>query len=55
MNIVTEYHQTIRSLQRTKPRSHQRVKLQVRATELLTKILRREIGPKPRGVRVVAG
>lgn len=43
MNLVTEYHQTIRQLQRTKPRSHLRVKLQSRATDLLTKILRKEV------------
>lgn len=43
MNIVSEYHQTIRALQRTKPRSHLRVKLQSRATDLLTRILRKEV------------
>lgn len=42
MNIVSEYHQTIRALQRTKPRSHLRVKLQSRATDLLTKILQKQ-------------
>ncbi len=43
MNIVTEYHQTIASLRRAKPKSHIRIKLQSRATELLTKILRKEL------------
>lgn len=42
MNIVTEYRQTIAALQRAKPRSNQRVKLQARATELLVKILRKQ-------------
>jgi hypothetical protein len=42
-NIVTEYHQTIASLQKAKPRSHLRLKLQSKATELLTKILRKEV------------
>ena len=42
MNIVTEYRNTIIALQRCKPRSHQRVKLQAKATELLTKILRKQ-------------
>jgi len=43
MNLVTEYHQTIHALQKAKPRSNQRVKLQSKATELLTKILRKEV------------
>lgn len=43
MNIVTEYHQTIHALQKAKPRSNQRVKLQSKATELLTRILRKEL------------
>jgi hypothetical protein len=43
MNIVTEYHRTIRELQRVKPRSQRRIKLQYQASQLLAKILRKEI------------
>jgi hypothetical protein len=43
MNLVTEYHQTIQSLRRAKPRSNQRIKLQSKATDLLTRILRKEM------------
>jgi hypothetical protein len=42
-SIVHQYHQTIHALQKAKPRSNQRVKLQSKATELLTKILRKEL------------
>ena len=41
MNIVTEYHETMRAKSRAKKRSHQYLKLHNKSMELLTKILQK--------------
>lgn len=43
MNIVKEYHDAIAEIRRlNKPRSQRHVKLQSKATDLLTKILQKQ-------------